>query len=314
MTDAPSMTPEESYQAALGVTPDQGASGLETGSAPDQVVTPDATQAPDEQQTNATRINPSWEEAWKDVPEPIREQQRRVFEKWDNDFQELQARHRPFQEYEQAGITPTQLEQALQVQAALFEDPRAFYDRVGEAWGFKEQKADLQATAASGQTIDPSEYDDPAVRQMAETLAQQQAFIDQFQQQQLTQQQQYEQQQQEQRNIQWTANQMANLESQYGAIPDEDKMRVVERAILNANLGRNASVEVAFHELKREEADIIARAQRSAPRVLGGGAGAGQINNAPAPVDYSKETPEERLKRAMEVARNTIGSLNQAPQ
>lgn len=305
MTDAPNMTPEESYQQAIGSMQD---SGQEPVQGADQGQQPE----PNEQTDNSTRVNPSWEEAWADVPDPIREAQRPLFERWDRDYQELQARHRPFAEYEQAGVSPTQLEEALQIQAALFEDPRGFYERIGQAWGFSEQKADLQQQAASGQAIDPTEYDDPAVRQMAEQLQRQQQFIDQFQQSQQQTQQQYQQQQAEQRNVAWTQNQMDNLERQFGAIEDQDKIRVVERAILNANLGRNPSVEVAYHELKREEDAILQRAQRSAPRVLG--QGGGTPTNAPEPIDYSKETPEQRLARAMQVAKATVASLDGAPQ
>src|SRR6478736_90603 len=107
------MTPEESFQQALGQAPTDGEFAA-AGETPE----PAAAEAPAEQQPAAPRTNPNWDEAWTDVPEPIRQQQRTVFEKWDAGYNELQARHAPYAEYERRGYNPEFISQALAIQQA----------------------------------------------------------------------------------------------------------------------------------------------------------------------------------------------------
>lgn len=277
-----SMTPEESLAQALSapVTPEASAAAGEPVQQQQQ------QEAPAE-----SKVNPSWEEAWTDVPDPIKAQQRAVFEKWDRNQRETEARFAPYKGFEQAGVAPEYIQQALALQEQLVDDPRGFWDQMGQAWGFS--GAELQRAFEASQGDDELDPDDP---RDARLIRLEQAEQDR-------QQQQYEQQQtwQQRREVEQAEHAVvADLASLKAKIGDYDEEAVIERALTNATLGRNPSVEVAYYELKKQEDVILARVQRTAPRVLGGGAPAvGQ--GRPEPTKMM--TNDERLAAAMAMAK-----------
>lgn len=278
------MTPEESYQAAL-------AAGVDPGSAAAAGETPPEGQQPEGEQPKG--YNPVWDEAWgEDTPEPIRERQKAIFEKWDRNHRETEARYKPYAVFEQAGIAPDALEQALNIQQQIVNDPRGFWDSMGEMWGFSGEELQQAFEQQSGAAVDP---DDPMAQRIAAMEARER---------------QREQQIFEQQNAQQRANTVAyeeqkvaqDLASLVAMDPQVDQDAVVEWALKNATLGKNPSVEVAYYELKKYEDNILARSQRTAPTVLGRG-GASTFQQ-PTNTDPNKiPTDDERLAMAMAMAK-----------
>ena len=284
------MTPEESFEQALAGGPSAGDLAAAGDAMPD-AATPAAEPAATPE---APGINPNWEEAWTDVPAPIRERQRAVFEKWDRNHHEIEARFAPYKTFEQAGIPVESLSQAMAIQQQIIDNPRAFYDRMAEAWGFTQQQVDDAVNAMADAELDPS---DPVAQRIAvieAREAQREALL-------LQQQQQAQQQAFQQAETQKINNELATLKQKVG---DFDETAVMEWALKNAATNRNPSIEVAYYELKRYEDSILTRAQRQAPRVLGGGAPA--VNAIPQPEKMM--TDEERLAAAMAMAKQMAES------
>lgn len=284
----PEMTPEESFEQALAGGPTAGdlAAAGETAASAAQPADPAAPAATPE----APGINPNWEEAWTDVPAPIRERQRAVFEKWDRNVHEIEARFAPYKAFEQAGIPVDSLNQAMAIQQQIIDNPRDFYDRMAQAWGFTAQQVqDAFEASDPNNALDPN---DPVAQRLAlmeQREAQREAY--------LTQQQQAAQQAAfQQAETQKINNELAALKQRVG---DFDETAVMEWALKNAATNRNPSIEVAYYELKRYEDSVLTRAQRQAPRVLGGGAPA--VNVPPAPEKMMSD--EDRLAAAMAMAK-----------
>jgi hypothetical protein len=282
------MTPQESYDLAMA--------SIDENPVDDTPV--DEPQGGEQQQP--TGFNPAWEEAWKDVPDPIREQQRPFFEKMDRDYQELQARYTPYREFEQSGVLPERLQTAMQIQDALVEDPHAFWVKMAESWGFDRAQSNALANAATDDTDDsdltPAEL---RLRNRLQALEQQE----------LARSQQYQQSYADQQQQAFVASEtqrvnddLAALKAKVGNFNEE---LVVQWALKNATIGGNPSVEVAYYELQKYNEQVLASQQRRSPRVLGsGGQPAIQQQAEPA----KPLTDEDRLKRAMSLAKQMAGS------
>ena len=260
------MTPEESYAAALGEV------------VPDPVVDPTpvepepaAAAAVVEPEPEAPRVNPNWEEAWQDVPEPIKAQQRAVFEKWDANYKTLEARHAPYAAYESKGYNPEYISQALEIQQALASDPNGFIKEVAEHFGISFGQA-----AAAVEATQEEEFLTPEAQRLAALEARQAAIDENFRQRQEAE-QQYQTQQQQVAKI---TTDLANLKTKYGTF---DERRVVQQATLNASQGGNPSLEVALNEVRAYEAEVLQRAARTAPKVLGAAGGTGAFQTPPEP-------------------------------
>lgn len=267
------MTPEESYNAALGIEP----AAAELVPAPEPAAEPasapiDAATAPEA--PAAPKINPSWEEAWQDVPEPIRELQRPYFEKWDANYQALNARHAPYEAYEKKGYNPEYISQAIEIQKALSEDPEGFVQQVAEHFGitFAQAAAAVDATQQGAEEtfLTPEEQ-----RIRAVELRQQQ--IDENIRQRQEAEENYRIQQEQVGRI---TTELAGLHARYG---DFDENRIVQQAMVNAQRGGNASLEVALNEVRAWEAEVLQRAARTAPKVLGAAGGTGAFQTPPEP-------------------------------
>lgn len=277
------MTPEESFALATA----EPAAETEALVAPPEV---DAEPAAETPEAPGPKVNPIWEEAWgEDVPDEIKARQAQVFDKWDRNVKAVEARYAPYRQFEEQGIDPGYLAQAISIQQALLENPRGFYDQMAAQWGFEQAQA--QAAAAQQQANDPYESDED--RRLAEI----QARLDAFEGQWTAQQQAAAEAQQRQAQTQYVESQLTDLSSKVG---DYDREAVVERAILNATTGRNPSIEVAYYELKAQEDAILARHQRTAPKVLGGGAPAAA---KPPAAPRGPLTNDELLAKAMATAK-----------
>lgn len=300
------MTPEESYEQAIngGVTPEAAEEAGEeiTPNAPAAEAPEIVEETPAPVETPAPRTNPNWDEAWKDVPDPIKAAQRSVFEKWDNSYNHLEARHRPWSAFEEAGVAPEQVEFALELQNQLVENPRAFVDNLINHFGFSPLEAVQAVAAAQGE---PDVFADPQQQRIDELERWRNEQIAERQQQQVQQQQEFQRQQQ----MVKIETDLTTLHNKVGNFPDRE---VIERAMLNATVGRNPDLEFAYYELRtqrdQQEADIRARlAPPAAPSVLGGG-GAPAV--ASPPVERKIESNEDLRERALMLARDLSTATN----
>jgi hypothetical protein len=288
------MTPEESYELAINGAPTDGdfAASGETAEEPtfDPAATPEAPAPAAEEP--APRINPNWEEAWKDVPEPIKAQQRAVFEKWDANFNALHAKHAPYAQYEQHGYNPEYITQAISIQQALINNPEEFVKKAISEFGLtigEARQALAQAQDAAEET-----FLTPEEERLRRVEAQNQQLLENF-----TQRQQAEERYRiEQQNVAAIQGALANLHTKYG---DFDEDRVVQWASMNATTGKNPSLEVAVNELRAWEADVVLRNQRTAPKVLGSAGGSAAFAAPPEPKKLLSD--DERLAAAMELGR-----------
>lgn len=295
------MTPEESFNAALNqeVTPEasQAAGAAQDGT----VATPTAPNAETgEQEPAAPKGNPNWEKAWENVPEPIREAQRGVFEEWDRSYDHLNARFKPYEEFEAQGIDPRYLEQAMQVMNALAEDPQNFYNTMREQFGFDQQQADAAAQGSAQALAGQEQYQSPEERRIAELQAQMAELQGGLTAQQQAQQEAYQQQQQQEYAQQVQQDLHTSLDTLAGKYGDFDREEVVRRALMNANTGRNPSIETAFFEQQAYERELLQK-QARAPRVMGRG-GAPGIQAPPQPA--APQNDDERYAAAMALAKS----------
>lgn len=251
------------------------------------VIEPDA-------QDETPKENPNWAEAWGDfTPEPVREHQRKVFEQWDRNYRELESKFQPFRQYEDLGLSPELVSQALQIQDAIVNDPKGFYDRMGTHWGFAQQ---LQA-AQDAAEANPSDYGEdmtPEERRLAELIERQERIIAQ-------QEQSYQESisaQEEQQQLNSVNAELDQLERQNGKF---DRERVIKQALMNASTGGNPTVANAYYEVQRERDEWLRSQQVQAPKVMGGGNG---IPVQPQAQEGKLPTPEELRARAMSLAKS----------
>lgn len=287
------MTPEESFALATAGDPteaEQLAAGEPTAAPAEPAP---AAAAPEEPADK--RYNPNWDEAWTDVPEPVRQQQRAVFEKWDANYNGLSAKYAPYQKYEQQGYNPQYLDSAIEIQRALIENPEDFVRRAIQEFGLSIGQAQQLQAAADGVE---EEFLDPQEQRLRALEAQEQ----QRQQAWEAQQQQQLAEQTRQQGAQQIQGAINNLHQKYG---DFDEERLVLWATGNAQAGRNADLEVALNEIIAWEAEVAAKAVRTAPRVLGTST---QIAPTVAPPEPRRAaTPDELLQRALAMQNQLVG-------
>ena len=284
------MTPEESFALATQQDPTPGEQAAAGEVQPTEPAPPAPSAAePAEQAPVERKLNPIWDEAWADVPDPIRQQQRTVFEKWDANYNGLQARYAPYQKFEQQGYNPQYLETAIDIQRALVTDPEGFVRQAIQEFGLTAFQAQQLQAAAQGQE---EEFLDP----QEQRLRQLEALEAERQQQWEQQQQQYAAEQARQQGAQQVQAAIANLHQKYG---DFDEERLVIWATGNAQAGRNPDLEVNLNEMLAWEAEVAQRAVRTAPRVNGTSTSVAPI---PAPTEPKKvASPDELLARAMQL-------------
>lgn len=242
--------------------------------------------------------NPNWDEAWENVPEPIREAQKAVFAKWDNDYQLLQAKHKPYAELESEGYDLDTIGNAVNVYNGLVNDPHGFWEQIGTQWGFTPAEAQVVADAAKAAGIEVDDLEDATAKEIRELKAMVTELTGGIQQDRAQQQTFAEQQAErdaDQQRIAAIDTDFVNLQAKVGTLTDDQQEAIAERAILNATLGRSPDIEVAYRELQKQRDDILATV-KPAPKLLGGTGGA----SAPASAESGKVlTTSELLALAM---------------
>lgn len=287
------------YSAYTG-TASAEAGSQESGAAEPATVSPDAQ--PD-----------LWEPLLAQVPEPLHAELRPTLDEYQRQLMrrdEQLERLTPFQEWVERGLTPQDIVMALQTQQQILQDPRSYWQQLGERYGWNQpQIVYAQPPAAPNQQPQRSEFDDifgetqgqpqgqpqgqaqipPELQHLFQEVQQSRAEIQAFQERQ----RQAEVIQQGRARIDQELNQ---LEQRYGAFDREEVMR---RAFANGQTGGTPSLTEAFHQLKDYENQVARRyaAQRpQAPAVIGGG------NGMTPPVKADLSTPEARANAAFQLA------------
>lgn len=271
--------------------------------------TPVVTDPQLQQQVEAEPGADPWAEVYTLVPEPLHQELRPFTDDFSRRYEQLREQVAPFEPWVKQGVTPGDIELALNLQQALLNNPRAYYEAIGSQYGFTPQQQQQQAPAqpqpGQQQTAgfaDLFELDeqgqqagdlDPRVAAVLRAQEQRIAELDSrtgsF----------LQNQQAEVARSQGRAmmdQELAGLEAKYGAF---DKQEVVRRAYANAATG-NPSLTNAFHQMKEYEMGVMRKlaAQRpAAPVVVGQGSG----QQAPQTPDLSTEEGRQRAALALAI-------------
>lgn len=288
----PPMSAEESLQQALATEPTEGEQQQAAASGGAEAVPAEKAEEP--------KTNGAWDEAWVDVPEPIKQQQRAVFEKWDRNVNKVQAEFAPYKDFAEAGVDGDTLKQAWALFQSLADDPRGMWDEIGKQWGFTRGETAQIAAAAAEAGIDADDLADPTLKEIRELRA----LITQQEERQQNFSAQQQQEQQAQATQAAIDAEFTTLQTKYGKMSDEELEEVAERAILNASKGINASIEKAYLEVQDYHDALAKRLNltKAAPKVLGGGSGSAA---APQPrADGKPKTNDELLQEALAMAKS----------
>lgn len=257
----------------------------------------------------------SWSSMEKLIPEPLHEDLKPVVEEWRRQYERVLDETMPYRQYSEKGISAHDMELAIQIQQALLQDPKRFYEGLGETYGWNQQPtaptqpyvqapAPAAAPAAGAQSEWDSFFGEATPEQQAAMAADprllaaieaQQARLDQLEQ---MQQQAIESQKQAQiaeAGRQQLEGELAGLEAKYGKF---DRAEVVKRAIANASAGQDPSVAKAFHEMKDYEDRLRKQFVASRPpKVMGSGTGI----QPPVPADLSTEDAKREAALALAI-------------
>lgn len=259
----------------------------------------------------------SWSEIESIVPEPLHEDIRPLVEDWRRQYQRVMEESTPFRRFAEQGYSEKDMDMALQVQRALVQDPRKFYDGLGDTYGWNreaqlaEQISQQQAMLQAQQQMQPQQFGDsnymdewgnpvgqqqqaPAESQLSQQLAQTQQRLEQMEQYQQEQTNQLQQEREAAAGRAQLESELNQLEEKYGQF---DRKEVIKRAIGNSSQGANPSVAKAFHELRDYEEGVRRKyASNRPPKVMGSGNGM----TPAAPADLSSN--ESRREAALALA------------
>lgn len=216
-----------------------------------------ASEGQAEAQEPAESGHPAWQEILGSVPEAFHGQVRPTLEKWDKGVQEqLEKARGEWREYQfirDAGIQPQTVQYALNIIQAMQNDPRAFYDSLGEYYKFNQAQQAL-AEEASIEPEDPYAAQLQEMQKNMETMARA-----------LYAQQQKEKEAQEDAALE---QELASLRSKYG---EYDEQYVLG---LMANGQDGESAVRQFKALESRLRGGNGQATASVPKVMGSGGGA----------------------------------------
>jgi len=197
-----------------------------------------------------------WASYLSELPESVRPLVEPQFKAWDSNvtqrFQQVHSQYEPLKPYQQftdAGWSPEDLTQALQLRAALETDPQAVYQALVDNYGYG------TPTGEQGQADEPdgtTEYNDPRLTQLE---AQQQQMLEFLQQQETTKQQVLEDQQLD--------TYLNNLKQTFG----EFDMDYVMTKMYNGMSGDDAVAQY------RALASQAGQQYQQTPVIMGGGGG-----------------------------------------
>lgn len=242
-----------------------------------------------------------WSDVESLVPEPLHEEMKPMVEEWRRQYNRVLDETQPFREYLNSGISARDMQLAIQIQQALIQDPRRFYDGLGETYGWSQQAAPaVTATPKSTPEVDLWSLDEETVTSERETkllqaIEEQQRRLAAIEEQQTK---TFQMQQEETARQQGRAildRELSDIEKKYGNF---DKEEVVRRAMANASTGGDPSVTRAFHELKDYETKLRQQfASQRPPKVMG--SGSGMAPATPLVLDTEDARREAALQLAM---------------
>jgi hypothetical protein len=250
----------------------------------------------------------SWSSVEKLVPEPLHEDLKPMVEEWRRQYERVLDETNPYRKYSELGVTDKDIEQALSVQKALLEDPKRFYEGLGDAYGWNQPApaptpaAPKAAAPASdsyfsdwdvdAETAEAAANADP---RLIAAIEEQQARLAKLEEMQTKALEEAEQVRVREMGRVQLESELETLESKYGSF---DRAEVVKRAVANAAAGGDPSVAKAFHELKDYEEKIRKQFVSSRPpRVMGSGTGI----TPPAPVDLSSDEAKREAALALAI-------------
>lgn len=151
------MPPEEDFSQGETETQELGQETQET-----------VVDQPEQQvQETSSEGHPAWESILSEnnVPEAFKPMLRKTFQQWDEgvqakfqEHQQVQSQFEPYKPFLENNIDPAQLERAYQVMHLIENDPRRFYDQMGQYYKYAQQQQ--QAPSGQGQQDEFSdEYD-----------------------------------------------------------------------------------------------------------------------------------------------------------
>lgn len=203
--------------------------------------------------------HPAWQEILGAVPEMFHGQIRPTLEKWDKGVQEqlekTRGEWRDYQFIREAGIEPQTVQYALNIIQAMQNDPRAFYDSLGDYYKFSQQGAQQALVdEESTELQDPYAAQLQKMQQDMETMARA-----------LYAQQQKEKQAQEDAALE---KELSSLRTKYG---EYDEQYVLG---LMANGQDGESAVRAYKTLEGKLRGSNGQAAAQVPRIMGSGGGA----------------------------------------
>lgn len=136
----------------------------DTSSQGQEFTAEESFQQPTQQESASSGGNPAWQPILDKLPAGLHEMIRPELENWDRGvqekFQQVQSRYAPFKDFVENGVSPEDIQRAMQVYSLLNNNPRALYDHMGQYYKFAQEQA-----AASGdqgqQEFDEYDLDDP---------------------------------------------------------------------------------------------------------------------------------------------------------
>jgi hypothetical protein len=124
---------------------------------------------------SASGPNPAWNDVLGVLPEQFHEAVTPHFQKWDQEAQkriesvnQQVQQFEPFKPFVENGISPTDLEQGLQLMYQLNANPQAVYNALAEAYGFNSQAPGNEV--AEEETSEEQNFQDPRFDQLQQGL------------------------------------------------------------------------------------------------------------------------------------------------
>jgi hypothetical protein len=246
---------------------------------------------------DAPPVNPHWKDIIDALPSGFHGLVTPHLQKWEQGvnqrFQERAAeikaareeleRFKPYAPFAERNVDPQQLVAAQMLVQELTNDPKAFYARLGEHFGFVTEQGTQQA---QDEVFDASQ-------QQANLPPEVAAQIAQMQQQQETIARTLEERQQQERQQQADsalAEELSALTTKYPGMTEIDQRETIQRALFMMQQNPNVTLEEAYRSWDATKRALYAQSNPSlAPSVISTG-GASPV--APK-VDPAKQSPEE---------------------
>lgn len=244
-------------------------------------------------------VNPAWSELLEQVPQGFHELITPHLKKWDQgvqeQFRERAERERQYQEqlkqfepYNELiqGTPPEQIKAARVLLDQLAADPKAFYERLGEHYGFTgQQMKQVMDNAQQAREDDEEDYGQQVVEDpRLLTLEQQQQQIVQYMQQQEAE----RMRQAADSEIEQELNELNSMIE--GGLSPIDKREVLQRAILMGQTNPNVRLIDAWNDWQNVQRQMFENTpDKTAPRVVSSGGSANPVTPAKKPSEMSDE-------------------------